>query len=73
LGPNNRRINKRPFLGNGSVNTPITIDELLKPVFSVGSVRRLYNEDPRPAERIIERKLRVGSRELSCSRIIEKR
>jgi hypothetical protein len=34
---------------------------LLKAVFSFGSAPRLYNEDPRPAERIIERKLRVGS------------
>jgi hypothetical protein len=31
---------------------PITkIEELLRTVFSVGSAPRLYNEDPRPAER----------------------
>jgi hypothetical protein len=36
------------------VNTPTTIEELLKAVFSVGSVPKLYNEDSRPAERIIE-------------------
>jgi hypothetical protein len=56
----NRRTNKRPFLGNGSVNTPTT-DELLKAVFSVGSARRLYNEDHRSAELITERELRVTS------------
>jgi hypothetical protein len=61
----NRRINKRPFLGNVSVNTPTIIEKLLEAVFSVGSPR-LYNEDPRSAEWIIERQLRVGSRELSC-------
>jgi hypothetical protein len=48
---------KRSFLGNGSVNTPTTIEELLKVVYSVGSSPRLYNEDPRPAARIIEREL----------------
>jgi hypothetical protein len=46
-----RRINKRPFIDNGSINTP-TIEELLKAVFSVGSASRLYNEDPMPAEGI---------------------
>jgi hypothetical protein len=46
----NRRINKRSFLDNGSVNTPTTTGELLKAVFSVGSAQRLYNEDPRTAE-----------------------
>jgi hypothetical protein len=46
-------INKRPFLGNGSVNTPTTKEEVLKAVFSVVSVPRLYIEDPRPAELII--------------------
>jgi hypothetical protein len=45
----NRLINKRPFIGNASVNTP-TIEELLKAVFSVGSAPRLYNEDPKAAE-----------------------
>jgi hypothetical protein len=53
-----RRINRRPFLGNGSVNTP-TIEKLLKAVFSVGSASRVYNEDTGPAERINERELRV--------------
>jgi hypothetical protein len=52
----NRRINKRLFLGNGSVNTPTTIEDLLKAVFSVGSAPRLYNKDPRTAEVITERK-----------------
>jgi hypothetical protein len=36
------------------VNTPTTIEELLKAVFSVGSATRLYNEDPRLAESIGE-------------------
>jgi hypothetical protein len=44
----NRRINKRSFLGNRSVNT---IEERLKAVFSVGSAPRLYNEDPRTDRR----------------------
>jgi hypothetical protein len=52
---------KRPFLGISLVNTPTKIEELLKAVFSVGSAARLYNEDPRPAERMIERELIVGS------------
>jgi hypothetical protein len=43
-----RGINKQPFLGNGLVNTPIKIEELLKAAFSVGSAPMLYNEDPRP-------------------------
>lgn len=60
-----RIINKRPFLGNGSVNTPITIEKLLKAVFSVESALRIYNEEPMPAERIIERELAVVSRELT--------
>jgi hypothetical protein len=30
-------------------------------VFSVGSTQRLHNEDPRPAELITERELRVSS------------
>jgi hypothetical protein len=34
-------------------HTSITIEELLGKVFSVGSSPRLYNEDPRPVERII--------------------
>jgi hypothetical protein len=56
-------MNKRPLLGNGSVNMTITIDELLTVVFHVGSAPRLHNEDPRPAERTIKRKFRAGSRE----------
>jgi hypothetical protein len=32
-----------------------TIEELLKAMFSVGSAPRLYNEDPRPAELVVER------------------
>jgi hypothetical protein len=51
----NRRISKRPFLGNGSVDTPTTIEDLLKAVISVRSAPRLYNVDHRPAELIIER------------------
>jgi hypothetical protein len=47
--------------GNGSINTSTTIAELLKPVFSVGVAPRLYNEDPRPAELITKRELRIGS------------
>jgi hypothetical protein len=31
-----------------------TIEELLEAVFSFGSVPRLYNKEPRPAEKIIE-------------------
>jgi hypothetical protein len=73
----NRRINKRPFLSNGSVDTPVTIENLLKAVFFVEPAPKICNEDPRPAallcspllcsallcsaERIIERQLRVGS------------
>jgi hypothetical protein len=48
----NRRINTRPLLGNGSVNTPTTIEDVLKAVFSVGSSPRLYNVNPRPTELI---------------------
>lgn len=51
----NTRINKRTFLGNGSVNTPTTLNELLKVLFAVGSVPNLHNEDPRPAVLIIEK------------------
>jgi hypothetical protein len=47
-------MNKRPFLGNGSVNTH-TIEKLLKAVFSIWSASRLYKEDPRPAELITEK------------------
>jgi hypothetical protein len=36
-----------------ATNTKAKIEELLETVFSVGSVPRLYNEDPRPAEIII--------------------
>jgi hypothetical protein len=43
------------------VDTPITRWKLLEAVFSVGPAPRLYNEDPRPPERIIERQLRVVS------------
>jgi hypothetical protein len=61
----NRRTNKWPFLGNGSVNTPTTIEDLLKAVISVGSAPRLYNVDHMPAELITERKrereLGIGS------------
>jgi hypothetical protein len=39
---------------------PRTIQELLKAMFSVGPAPRLYNEDFRPAERMIERELSVG-------------
>jgi hypothetical protein len=46
---------------------------LLKAVFSIESASRLYNEDPRTAERITERELRVGSRELSTTREVEKK
>jgi hypothetical protein len=61
-----RPINKRPFLDNRSVNTPITIEELLKAVFSAVSARRLYNEDFRPAERITESGLSAGSSSEIC-------
>jgi hypothetical protein len=61
----NRRINQRPFLANGSVNTPTTIEELLKVVFSVEFAPKIRNEDPRPAERIIEREFAVVRRELT--------
>jgi hypothetical protein len=33
-----------------------TIEELLKALFSVGSPSRLYKEDPRPAELIIQKR-----------------
>jgi hypothetical protein len=33
------------FLGNGSVNTPTTIELLLEAVFSLRSVRNGYKED----------------------------
>jgi hypothetical protein len=36
----------------------------MEAVFSVGSTPRLYNEDPRPAEIIIEGASRVGNRRL---------
>jgi hypothetical protein len=42
-------------------------------MFSIRSAPRLYNEDPRTAEAMIERELRVGSRELSSAREAEKR
>jgi hypothetical protein len=38
-------------LGNGSVNTPPTIEELLKAVVFVRSALRPYSEDLRQAER----------------------
>jgi hypothetical protein len=53
----NRRINKGPFLGNGSVKRPTTTEELFKSAFSIESAQRLHNEDPRPAERISEKRL----------------
>jgi hypothetical protein len=34
-----------PFLGNGSVNTPTTIELLLEAVFCVRCVQRCYKED----------------------------
>jgi hypothetical protein len=40
---------------------PTTIEELLKAVFSVGFIPRLYNEDPRSAELITESEWIVGS------------
>jgi hypothetical protein len=54
---------ERPFLGNGSVNTPTTIEDLLKAVFSVGSAPRLYKGDPGPAERIKYKRLKLGGGE----------
>jgi hypothetical protein len=33
----------------------------MEKVLSIGSAPRLYNEDPRPAEIINERELRVGN------------
>jgi hypothetical protein len=33
-----------------ATNTQATIEELVEMVFSVGSVPRLYNEEPRPVE-----------------------
>jgi hypothetical protein len=58
-----RLINIRLFLET-------TIQEPLKAMFSVGSAQRLYNEDPRPPELMIEKRrqrvqLRISSRELS--------
>jgi hypothetical protein len=40
------------LLGNGSIDKPTTIEKLFKAVFSLGSTPRLYNEDPKPAERV---------------------
>jgi hypothetical protein len=60
----NRRINKRPFIGNGPVKTPTTIEELFREMFSVESAPRLYNEDPRPAERISEKRWQLNSWQL---------
>jgi hypothetical protein len=37
-------------------------------VFPVVSSPRLYNEDPEPAERTIERELKAGSREMGIRR-----
>jgi hypothetical protein len=34
------------FLGNGSINTPTTIEEMLKAVFSVGFVPRIITGTP---------------------------
>jgi hypothetical protein len=50
----NRQINKRPFLDNGFVNTPMIIEELLKAEFSLWSAPKLYNGDPRPVEELRE-------------------
>jgi hypothetical protein len=47
---------------------PRILEALLKAAFSVGSAPRLFNEDPKSAEKIIERELSVGSRELSSAR-----
>jgi hypothetical protein len=56
-----RRINKLPFLDNGSLNKSATIEELLIAVFSVGSAPTLYKEDPKAVELLIERELRSGT------------
>jgi hypothetical protein len=50
-----------------ATNTQAIIKELLETVFSVGSAPRLYNEHPRPTERIIEKRwqLLLGLRELT--------
>jgi hypothetical protein len=50
----NNEYDVRPFLSNGSLNTPTTTEELLKAVFSVGSAPMLYNEDPRPTALMTE-------------------
>jgi hypothetical protein len=39
-----------------ATNTQATIEELFETVFSVGSATRLYDEDPRPAEEITEKR-----------------
>jgi hypothetical protein len=38
------------------------IEKLLEAVFSVGSAPRLYNEDPRPSERVNLRDFRLTGR-----------
>jgi hypothetical protein len=43
------------LLSNGLLNTPKIIEKLLKAMYSVGSAPRLYNEDLRPADKMIER------------------
>jgi hypothetical protein len=37
-----------------ATNTQAIIEELLEVVFSVGSAPRLYKEEPKPAEEMIE-------------------
>jgi hypothetical protein len=58
-----QRIGKHAYNNNGIVENVVFC--CVRP--------RLYNEDPSPAGRIIERELRVGSRELNSAREAEKR
>jgi hypothetical protein len=51
---------RHPLLANEfplQTNTQATIKELLGKVFSVESAPKLYNEDPKSAEKMIEREL----------------
>jgi hypothetical protein len=52
----------RQSLGKHVSVTKPNNETIVGKVFSAGSARRIYNEDPRPAELIIERELKIDSR-----------
>jgi hypothetical protein len=55
-----------------AMKTQATIEELFETVFSVGPAPRLYNEDPRAAEGILEKRWQLDICQLSVE-IVDKR